>query len=144
MKPVLYRDPWLSGLENLFSDNEYSRTSIYPAVDIAENDHGYYLQVDLPGMSKDNINLTLENDVLNLSGARESTPSQEENSWHRIERRSGSFQRSFRFNKAVNPDGVRAEFKLGVLHIHVPKQEQAKNRVIAITGEGEVQANPAT
>lgn len=103
-----------------------------PAVDIQETDDGYRLQVELPGLSKDDVQITLENNVLRLSGERKFEKETKKENYHRIERTYGTFSRSFALPTQVSSDKVEATFKDGVLSILVPKAEQAKPRRISI------------
>ena len=104
-----------------------------PPVDIQETADGYRLQAELPGLTKDDISITLENNVLRLSGERKFEKDAKKESFHRIERTYGTFSRAFALPQQVNGEGVQASFENGVLTIPVPKAEQAKPRKIAIS-----------
>jgi HSP20 family protein len=101
-------------------------------VDIQETEEGYRLTAELPGLTKDDINITLENNVLRLSGERKFEKDVKKESYHRIERAYGTFGRSFVLPQQVSSDKVEAAFKDGILTVTVPKAEQAKPRKIAI------------
>jgi HSP20 family protein len=103
-----------------------------PAVDIRETDDDVTLLVDLPGMKKEDVDVTLENNVLTVSGERKFDREESNDNYHRIERSYGSFTRSFTLNQNVHTDKVDANFKDGVLTISLPKEEQAKPRRISI------------
>jgi HSP20 family protein len=103
-----------------------------PPVDIQETDDAYRIHAELPGMTKDDIQITLENNVLRLSGERKLEKDVKKENYHRIERTYGAFSRSFALPTQVSPDKVEAKFENGVLSIVVPKAEQAKPRRIAI------------
>jgi HSP20 family protein len=110
-----------------------SRTWI-PRVDIREGADGLTLLVDLPGLGKDDVNITLENNVLTIAGERKFDGEEKDNlSYHRLERPFGSFSRSFTVGPTVKSDKVEATFENGVLKVHLPKQEEAKPRRIAIS-----------
>lgn len=104
-----------------------------PRVDIREGADGLTLLVDLPGLGKDDVNMTLENSVLTIAGERkfEGDETQNEN-YHRLERPYGAFSRSFTLAPTVKSDKVEASFENGVLKVHLPKQEEAKPRRISI------------
>lgn len=104
-----------------------------PAVDIAENETGYVVTAELPGVSKDEVSITFEAGVLTLSGERRFEEKQDGKNYHRIERAYGSFSRSFVLPAEVNADKVEANFQDGVLTVSVPKAEQAKPRKISIS-----------
>ena len=110
-----------------------------PHVDIYENKDQISLEVELPGLSKDDIHLTFENNVLTLSGERRFENDQEEKNYHRVERLYGSFTRSFTLPNTVSGDGIAAEYRDGVLYLSLPKREEVKARRIEIAGEGSAQ-----
>ena len=131
------RDPLFRVLDSFFNQDllpseEVSNRTWMPPVDIQETDDSYRLTAELPGLTKDDINITLENNVLRLSGERKFEKDVKKESYHRIERSYGNFTRSFALPQQVSSDKVEAAFKDGVLTITVPKAEQAKPRKIAI------------
>jgi HSP20 family protein len=106
----------------------------YPKVDIFENKETLVLEAELPGMNRDDFELSFENNVLTLSGERKFTKKDEGDNYHRVERAYGSFTRSFTLPSTVTVDGIKAEFSNGVLHIALPKREETKARKIEIIG----------
>jgi len=132
----LSREPFSRLLDTFFNDmqgEEVSNRSWVPPVDIQETTDGYRLVAELPGLTRDDINITLENNVLRLSGERKFEKDANKESYHRIERTYGQFTRAFALPQQVNPEGVQAAFENGVLTITVPKAEQAKPRKITIS-----------
>lgn len=132
----LNREPFARLFDSFFGDTaneEVSNRSWMPPVDIQETADGFRLQAELPGLTKDDIQITLENNVLRLSGERKLEKDVKRESFHRIERTYGTFTRSFALPNQVNADGVQAAFENGVLTITVPKAEQAKPRTISIS-----------
>ncbi|MDX1501609.1 MAG: Hsp20/alpha crystallin family protein [Thermoanaerobaculia bacterium] len=113
-------------------DAEISTRSWMPPVDIRETENELVLTAELPGMTKDDIEITLENNVLTLSGQRNFEKDVERESYHRIERAYGRFSRSFALPRNFSTEDVKAQFKDGVLHITLPKREEAKPRRIDI------------
>jgi HSP20 family protein len=103
-----------------------------PAVDIRESDEALTLMAELPGLSREDVNITVENHVLTISGERKFEKDTKEENYHRIERAYGSFARSFTLPSNVKADQVQATFKDGVLTVSLPKVEEAKPRKIAI------------
>jgi HSP20 family protein len=103
-----------------------------PALDLIEKSDGYVLRADLPGMSTDDVALTVEDNVLTLSGSRAREADGESAAHHHAERPFGSFARAISLPKGVAADAVTAAFTDGVLEIHIPKPEQAKPRRIEI------------
>ena len=129
------REPLFRLFDTFLADTGEDVTSRawVPAVDIQESEDGYRLQAELPGLTKDDVQITLENNVLRLSGERKFEKDVKQESYHRIERSYGSFSRSFALPHQVSSDKVEAKFDNGVLSIHVPKAEQAKSRRISIS-----------
>lgn len=111
---------------------EVSNRNWLPAVDVAETADGLTLYAELPGLSREDVDITLENNVLTVRGERKFEKDAKEENFHRIERAYGTFSRSFTLPNNVKNDGVEATFKDGVLTVRIPKAEEAKSRKIAI------------
>jgi HSP20 family protein len=130
------RDPFFRLIDTFFnqdsSNEDVASRSWMPPVDIQETEDGYRLTAELPGLTRDDINITMENNVLRLSGERKFEKDVKKESYHRIERAYGTFGRSFVLPQQVSSEKVEAAFKDGVLTVTVPKAEQAKPRKIAI------------
>ena len=103
-----------------------------PPVDIRESEERVTLLLDLPGLRKEDVNITLENNVLTISGERRFETDQKNETIHRLERAYGAFTRSFTLGPTVSSENVEANFQDGVLVIEVPKAEASKPRRIAI------------
>ena len=137
-QPVAYlnREPFARFFESFLNEaaqgEEVSNRGWVPPVDIQETTDGYRLQAELPGLTKDDINITLENNVLRLSGERKFERDAKKENFQRIERTYGTFSRAFALPQQVNSEKVQAAFENGVLTITVPKAEQAKPRKIEI------------
>jgi len=132
----LNREPLARMFESFFNDaqgEEVSNRNWVPPVDIQETEEGYRLQAELPGLTKEDIDITLENNVLRLSGERKFERDDKKESFHRVERTYGTFSRAFALPQQVNSEGVQASFENGVLTLLVPKAEQAKPRKISIS-----------
>jgi HSP20 family protein len=104
-----------------------------PPMDLVETDGEFVLRADLPGLSHDDVNIELEDNVLTVSGERKSEHEERHEGYYRIERSSGSFRRSLTLPEGVNPEAVKATFDRGVLEVRVPKPEERKPRKVAIT-----------
>lgn len=130
------RDPFFRLIDTFFNQDsgneDVSSRSWMPPVDIQETEEGYRLTAELPGLTKEDINITLENNVLRLSGERKFEKDVKKESYHRIERAYGTFGRSFVLPQQVSSEKVEAAFQDGILTITVPKAEQAKPRKINI------------
>ena len=104
-----------------------------PAVDITESKDGYEVKAELPGLKKENIKISFEDDVLVLSGERKNEKDEKDENFHRIERNYGKFERCFRLPNDVKSDEIKANYKNGVLTVNIPKNEKAKPKEIAIS-----------
>ena len=136
--PVLNRDPFFRLVDSVLNQDllpseEVSSRAWMPPVDIQETDDAYRLVAELPGLTKDDINVTLENNVLRLSGERKFEKDVAKDNYHRIERTYGSFSRAFTLPSLVSSEKVEASFENGLLTVTVPKAEQAKPRKISIS-----------
>ena len=103
-----------------------------PQVDITEDDKEYLIKADLPEMKKDEIKVNVENGVLSVSGERKTEKEEKNKKFHRIERSYGSFMRSFTLPEDADGTKVAAEFKEGVLKVHLPKSPVAKPKAIEV------------
>lgn len=105
-----------------------------PRVDIFENKEHLILEAELPGMTRDDFELSFENNILTLKGERKFEKKTDEDNYHRIERAYGSFTRSFTLPQTVTAEGAKAEFNNGILHVSLPKREETKARKIEVIG----------
>lgn len=119
-------------LAPLTSSEEVSNRRFMPPVDIRETPDALILQAELPGLTKADVRITLENQVLTLSGERTFQKEVKEHNLHRVERSYGNFSRSFMLPANVETDKVQANFQDGVLTVSLPKVEKAKPRQIEI------------
>jgi HSP20 family protein len=104
-----------------------------PAVDIFETDsHDLVVRAELPGMSRDDIEVSVENSTLILKGDKKFDPEVKEEHYRRIERTYGAFQRSFTLPNTVDASKVSADYRHGVLTVRLPFREEAKPRTIAV------------
>jgi HSP20 family protein len=104
-----------------------------PLVDITEDEKEYLIKAELPDMKKEDVRLTVENEVLAISGERKIEKEEKGKKYHRVERAYGSFVRSFSLPEDADGGKVSADFKDGMLHVHLPKSEKAKPKAIEIT-----------
>ena len=115
------------------SDDVLSRGDWMPPVDIFENDkHEIVLKAELPGISREDIDIRVENLLLTIRGERKRDQETTQESYHRVERVYGAFSRSFQLPSTVNTEQVAAEFKDGVLTVVLPAREEAKPRQIQV------------
>lgn len=106
-----------------------------PAVDVAETGDTVSVKVEVPGVKKDDIKISVTNNVLTVRGEKKMEKETSEENYHRIERVYGSFVRSLELPTVVQADKVKASFKDGVLSIVLPKSEEVKPKEIAIEGD---------
>ena len=103
-----------------------------PLVDITEDEKEYLIKAELPGLKKEDVRLTVENDVLSVSGERKFEKEENGKKYHRIERAYGSFVRSFSLSEDADGRNVTADFKDGVLQVHLAKSVKAKPKAVEI------------
>ena len=105
-----------------------------PEADVVETEKEIEVHLEMPGMKSDQIDISLENNILSISGEKrqERTEGDEGNRWHLTERRYGQFSRSFVLPRDVDPDAIEARFEDGVLRVVIPKSEKARRRRIDI------------
>ena len=90
--------------------------------DVIEKDYEYIIEAELPGMSRDDINIELQDDLLTISAEQELEDREESENYIRKERRTGKFQRSFQIEN-IDEDEISAEFDNGILKVNLPKEE---------------------
>lgn len=103
-----------------------------PSVDISETEGEYQIKAEIPDVKKEDVKVTLEDGVLTIQGERKQEKEEKGKKFHRIERSYGSFVRSFSLPDVIEEEKVKAEFKDGVLNLHLPKSEKAKPKAIEV------------
>ena len=103
-----------------------------PAMDVVETETEYRLHVELPGLTKDDVKIEFTDNVLVLKGEKKAVERVDGERWHRVERRSGAFQRRLELPVAVDAGKIQARFRDGVLTVTLPKAEEARPREIEI------------
>jgi len=106
--------------------------SFVPPVDVYEDENSIQVRLEVPGIEEKDIDIRLENNVLTVQGERKFEKEEKEENFHRIERRYGSFTRSFTLPATVNSEEVRADYEQGVLKIRLPKRAEAKPKQIKV------------
>jgi HSP20 family protein len=126
--------------ENFFGPmgggNRLSNLMRGPAADVIETENEIRVLLELPGLGADDVAVDLENNVLTIRGEKreERREDDERNTWHLMERRYGSFSRSFVLPRDVEQDRIAAHFENGVLTVAIPKSEKARRRRIEVQG----------
>lgn len=113
-------------------DEELENASWMPLTDIVETKDNYTFKLDIPGVKKEDVKISLVNGTLSVSGERKQEKESKDSRLHRIERTYGSYYRSFTLPQLIKEDKIEAEFKDGALTITVPKSEEAKPKEIEI------------
>ena len=142
-----YRNPWRElnqltrHIGEMFGDDWPTSADAgtwLPAVDIEESGDELCLTAEVPGMTADDIDIELENNILTIRGEKteERTEGEEGKRYHVWERRHGSFRRSFTLPRTVRSEDIRADYENGILTIRLPKAPEAKSRRIQIGGAG--------
>jgi HSP20 family protein len=107
-------------------------------IDVTENDDSYVVEAALPGINPDDLNITVQENVLTISGEAKQQQDKQEQRYHMRERRWGNFSRSISLPMSVNASEVKAEYTDGVLKLTLPKSEEAKPKRIQVkTGSGQ-------
>jgi len=121
-----------SEMNRLFSGFSTTATRDFPPINIWLGENSVVVTAELPGVTGDDVNLSLQEDVLTLSGKREPKPQQQNVSWQRRERAYGSFSRAVQLPFRVDPDKVQASFNNGVLEIELQRLEADRPKKIEI------------
>ena len=106
-----------------------------PDVDVTETDEDYRVSLELPGLTKDEIDISLEEGALSISGEKKEEEREEKENFVRVERSYGSFSRRIPLPAGVDEGGVEASYKDGILRVRLPKSAETRGRRIEIRGE---------
>jgi HSP20 family protein len=126
---------FVGGFPNRMGSDEIHSLAVAdwsPEVDISEDDQGYLLKADLPEMKKDDVRVTVEDGILSVSGERKCQKEDQKKKFHRIERSFGTFRRSFTLPEDADSTKVTAEFRDGVLKVHLPTTPVAKSKATQV------------
>jgi HSP20 family protein len=144
---LISRDPFFRGFERnmrrLFGENfgrflepleeeNWSLTTWSPSCDIYETDNEIIVKVELPEVKKENIKVSLDNNVLTIRGERRFEEEAKKENYHRIERSYGDFVRSFRLPTFADPNKINAEYKDGVLRVSIARREESKPKQVEV------------
>jgi HSP20 family protein len=139
---------WENEIERMFEDFPFFRIPRFreleafrfprelrpqvPSLDMYEEKSDVVVKAEMPGMSKDDIDIVLSDSTLTLKGEKKKEEEVKEKDYYRCERQYGSFLRSVKLPSEVKAEGVRATFKDGVLEVRLPKSEQAKKKEVRV------------
>ncbi len=122
----------LNAIFNDFVGPDTSSASFVPAVDVYEDPEKLVLKLEIPGVKQDDLDIRLENQTLVIRGERKFESNEKAENFHRIERRFGSFVRSFTLPQTVDPESVTATMDAGVLTISLAKKAEAQPKQIKV------------
>ena len=112
----------------------FGKNSVFPAVDVTEEEKQVIVKVDVPGLKREDINLSAEGSVLTVIGERKSENEEKNKHFHRCERSYGRFERSVDIGTIIDQSKVQAKYRDGVLNITIPKTNDAQKKQIHIEG----------
>ena len=118
--------------DTMFNDFFNNQNDFMPNVDIVEQRGKLLVKVDLPGVEKEDLKLSLKEGMLTISGEKKVEHEKEEDTYYRCERAYGTFSRSFQVGETVKEEDILASFKNGTLTVTLPKAEEKQERSIAI------------
>ena len=121
---------WPRGGQEAMASSDWS-----PRVDIVEAEQEFLIKADIPGVEKDHVKVSVENGVLTIQGERKIEKEEKDAKFHRVERFTGTFVRSFTVPENVDADAIKAVFKDGMLTLHLPKTQKALPKAIDILVE---------
>ncbi len=106
-----------------------------PSVDISESDNEFLIKAEIPEVDKKDVKVTVQDGLLTLQGERKQEKEEKGKRFHRIERSYGTFLRTFEMPDGVDQDKLKAEFKDGLLVVHLPKTEKARSKAVEVKVE---------
>ena len=137
VKPEPFAAEFNRLFDTLFQPGTGATTSRWvPPMDLVEAEDHFLLKADLPGLDESSVSIEVQDNVLTVSGERQSEHEQRQKGWYRVERSFGRFSRSLTLPEGIDPDQISAAFDKGVLEVHIPKPEERKPRRISIKATG--------
>ena len=126
-------------------NDSVAAAAFVPPVDVYEDEHKIVLKLEVPGLKQEDLDIQIEKNTLTVKGERKFEKEEKEENFHRIERRYGSFFRSFTLPNTVNPEAVKASYDAGVLRVELEKRAEAKPKQIKVQigGQKQVESKPA-
>jgi HSP20 family protein len=126
----LFEDSFLRSRD---SEEMFDQGTWSPVVDIYDKKDSIVIKAEVPGLEKSDFSVTIKENILTIKGEKRQETEVNEDTFHRVERSSGSFHRSFTLPKTVDQDKLKAEYKNGVLEIVLPKVPEAKPKQIEVS-----------
>lgn len=118
--------------ENFFDGPAGDYGNFVPATDVIEEDDRFLINVELPGFNRDDVEVTMEQGTLTISGRRAAEREEEDDSFHLRERAFGRFSQSFSLPRSIDASNVEAHYDNGILRVEVPKAAEARSRKIEV------------
>lgn len=115
-----------------FFDRYFTSDTWAPLIDIEESKEAFNVKAEVPGMKREDIKITVDNNTLVIEGERKSEKEEKEKTYHRIERSYGKFYRAIGLPREIDESGIKAKYEDGVLQIELPKTEKLKSKQIEI------------
>lgn len=144
-QPINRPVTWNTGLDRLFNEfmgrslnqmeEETAACAWTPAVNILEREEGIVITADLPGLKAEDVEVTIDNGVLTVKGERTLEEVSEGETYHRVERSYGTFERSFSIPNSVDLKKIEARFVNGEMTLHLPKRDESKPRSVKVKVE---------
>jgi HSP20 family protein len=113
-------------------DESLTTGAFVPPVDVYEDEQSIQLKLEVPGIAEKDLDIRVENNTLTVSGERKLEKEEKEENFHRVERRYGSFTRSFSLPTTVNTEDIKADYEQGVLKVRLAKRQEAKPKQIKV------------
>ena len=117
--------PWIG-------EEPIAATAWSPLVDVSEDDKEFIIKADLPEVKKEDVHVMVEDGTIRITGERKFEKEEKGRRYHRLERSYGSFERSFVLPEGAKTDKVKAEFKDGTLHVHLPKVPVSQTKAVEV------------
>ena len=128
----LFQDSYGTQQPSGQGDEFLATSSFVPPVDVYEDEHNVFIRAEVPGIDPNDLDIKVENNVLTVRGERKWNKEEKEENFHRVERRYGSFARSFTLPNTVSTDDVNASYNNGILEIKLAKRAEAKPKQIKV------------
>lgn len=125
-------DSWFEPTPRRFFSDGLFDEGFSPAMDVVENDDGFLVSIDLPGVDRKDLDISVADNVLTVKGEKNDASEQKESKYYRKESWEGSFQRTLALPHGVDAEKIEAKMRDGVLAISLPKKEEAKPKQIAV------------
>jgi len=120
-------------MDEFFNEAIADRTSTFtPNINISETEDQFSIEVEIPGMKKEDININVENNTLTISGERKQKSEEDGRRFHRVETNYGAFERSFQLPDHIDDESIEASYENGLLQINMGKSEEKLKKQIAI------------